>query len=207
MTHRTPIVLSLTSLLLLMLVGGCGSNGQSVTFSSVDQKKVFAHAFPEAYISRGTEGDLDVFLVEDGLSLAEQKSTARRPLEAAPASSRQIVHVHVVWTPMRNMRGDHPAATNAVVHWYVLGAGGAHESANLLHYTGSGYVKVILSRTDARVTLANISLRLRERRGDLTDPLGPATLSGEFSAKVSDTNVKALLAEVRGFTPAVARGE
>lgn len=186
--------------LLLLAAAGCARKGQSLTFSSNDGTRYFSHAFPEAYISRGNEGDLDIFLVEDGLNLAEQSSNARKPLDAAPATPRQIVHIRIVWTPMKGTRADQPAATNAIVHWYVLGAGGANEADGFLHYSGSGFVKIRLHSKDALVDVANVKIALSERSGDMTDPLGPATLAGRFDAKVSDTNVKALLAEIRNVT-------
>ena len=184
-------------MLSLLAVTGCGQKGSELTFTSLDNDARFVHRFPDAFISRGDQGDFDLALVEDGLTRAAQASGPHRPLEPATASPRQIVHIKMVWKPMPGTKPDHPAATNAVVNWYVLGSGGGSDTSNLLHYAGSGFVRVRMGRSAATVDLRNVRLELKERRGNMTDPLGNAALTGTFEAKVSPGNVSALLAEAR----------
>jgi hypothetical protein len=181
--------------LVLIALAGCSSTPQSdLSLQSVDGKHTFAQTFSQAYINHNPDGDYDVVLVHD--ANAENVGDPAGALTPTTVTPLQIVHVRVYWKPLRGTNGDHPASTNAAVHWYVFGSR-PNESADLLQYGGAGLVMVDEDSQTATVTIRSAYLKPVTRRGSMADPLGPSNLTGKIIAKVDNRRVDDLLTEVR----------
>jgi hypothetical protein len=161
-------------------LAGCATTPQStLTVTSLQSAQEFKPQFDAAYASRSAEGDYDVVLTGD----AEGGSGAR-----------QVMHVRVLYRPMRGTRLDHPSATNASIRWYVLG----DRPGDVVEYTGAGFVTVKPAAVGdgVEVNVRNASLRPVATRGNLTDPLGATTVQGTFQARTDPRRVTELLAQV-----------
>lgn len=161
-------------------LAGCASTPQStLTVTSLQSAQEFKPQFDAAYASRSAEGDYDVVL-----------TGGSAPGEGA----RQVMHVRVLYRPMRGTRLDHPSATNASIRWYVLG----DRPGDVVEYTGAGFVTVTPAAVGdgVEVRVRNASLRPVATRGNLTDPLGPTTVQGTFQARTDAPRVTELLAQV-----------
>ena len=164
-------VLPLLSLGLFM--GGCAGPSTNLTVTSLRNHQAYQPQFSRGYAGRSEQGDLDVVLVRDGGQ------------GAAAAGVRQVVHVRVLWKPMKGTKLDHPAATNAAIDWYVFGPGGAGSGGapGMVAYTGAGFVSVQQANGLVTLTVRNATLRPTAREGDMVDPIGPARLQGTVVAR------------------------
>jgi hypothetical protein len=174
----------LLALLPAWVLTGCATTPQStLTVTSVQSQQTFKPQFDSAYASRSAEGDYDVVLTGDA-----------GPAGAAGEDVRQVMHVRVVYRPMRGTRLDHPSATNASIRWYVLGS----RPGDVVEYTGAGFVTVKPAAVGdgVEVNVRNASLRPVAAGGNLTDPLGPTTVEGTFQARDNPERVGELLAQV-----------
>jgi hypothetical protein len=188
-TRCRPSVLAARLLLTLFpayaLAGGCATTPQStLTVTSVQSAQEFKPQFDAAYASRSAEGDYDVVLTGGSAPTGA----------SAGEGARQVMHVRVLYRPMRGTRLDHPSATNASIRWYVLG----DRPGDVVEYTGAGFVTVSPAAVGdgVEVRVRNASLRPVATRGNLTDPLGPTTVQGTFQARTDPQRVTDLLAEV-----------
>jgi hypothetical protein len=179
----------------LALLGGCSTGpASSLSMVSNDQKRCFDQDFQHAYLSRTADGDVNVFLVHD----SQTEASAGNPdgtLAPAHVSPRQVVQIRIFWMPMGNMSLDHPAATNAAIHWYVFGDQNDH--SDCVQYTGVGYVDVDESHTVAKVRIRNASMDPMPVRGSMCDPMGPSTLNGKAVAIEDNQAVADLVAELK----------
>jgi hypothetical protein len=108
----------------------------------------------------------------------------------------QIVHVRVFWRPLPGTMADHPSATNAALDWYVL-SDGAERGQSFLHYSGAGFVTVGANSKGAKFKIRNASVVLKDQRGQMTDPIGPARLTGAIAATTNDSEVRSQVAAVQ----------
>jgi hypothetical protein len=162
----------------LLLAGGCAGGRSQVTLSPRNGGGQFEQTFSRAFATGHGGDDQDIVLVSSA-------STG----DPETAKLKQVLHIHVLWQPMRGTKSDFPAATNASLRWYVYG-----EDNSLLEYTGAGFVSISSARGGTKVVVRNASLRPVVRRGNLKDPIGPADLEGTFYATNNGPRVRNLLA-------------
>jgi hypothetical protein len=189
---------------LMLAAGGCSSGaGGDLRVTRLKDGRVLAQGFQQAYIAQSEHGDYDVVLIAD---TAGQQAERLRGNILAPSKNvpvRHIVHVRVFWRPLRGLRSEDTATSNAAVDWYVI-TPGAREGEDLLRYRGSGLVAVYPGHTAASITLRNVRLRPETVRGQMTDPLGRAAVSGALRATWDDQFVRNMLSEVRSLASETA---
>jgi hypothetical protein len=174
---------------LAFLTVGCAGGSTNLTVTSLKDHQTYQQRFSKAYAGRSENGDFDVVLVN------EEGQNADGP------GVRQVMHVRVLWKPMKGAKLDHPTATNATIDWYVFGdtAGngdGQPASGGMVAYTGAAFVNVEKSGGVARLDVRNATLRPTTRQGGLTDPIGRAKMQGTIVARTGRREeVRDLLAE------------
>jgi hypothetical protein len=181
----------------MILASGCSSGvGGELRVTRLNDGRTLSQVFEQGYISQADQGDYDAVLIAE--TIDEQASRARDNTltPAASVPVRHIVHVRVFWKPMSGLRSEDTAASNSTIDWYVL-TPGAREGDDLLRYRGSGLVSVYPGREGASITLRNVRLEPEIVRGQMTDPIGRAGVSGSVRAAWDDEFVRNKLAEVR----------
>ncbi len=168
--------LTVAATLFAALGMGCADKGASIRLTPTNGNAVLSQHFDDAYAVVRQTGEMDVVL-----------STTPKGAELT-----QLMHLRVLWKPMRGTKTDQPSTTNATIDWNIAGR---NES---LSYTGAGFVLAYRSGDDLQVTIRNAMLKLGSQRGGITDPIGPATLQGKFNAKIDAQRVDAALATLRG---------
>lgn len=194
------------SLLLLMVLaftviasGGCASTSGEIEVISLDKRRTFKANFSQAYVRRDADGDYDVILVDDPFDKVSQSGSTGPLLPEAIPPLKHIVHIRVLWRPMRGSKPDHPAATNSAFHWYVLGSS-SDADTQVLHYAGTGFVKIYPTSVAADLVIERAELKLKDRLGDMTDPVGVARIAGSASAIANNRMVQQYLDEVHSFS-------
>ncbi|MGA2441492.1 MAG: hypothetical protein ABSH08_11070 [Tepidisphaeraceae bacterium] len=183
---------SILPILAAVILGGCSSDQGNLHLLSLDQKHEFSQAFTRAYLDRNDAGDADIVLVQDNVEPARLDASQRLDGCLIP---RQLVHIRVFWTPMSGVKADHPANTNASIHWCFI----CDEAnrAGVIEYCGSGLVELDDSSSGASVTIRKAWMKETCRRGQLVDPLGPSILEGSFHAEHDPTQVRAVMAQIK----------
>ena len=179
--------------MLLGIETGCASRGGRINLESTTNHKFFAQTFNQAYITDSGSGEYDLVLVE---TPGEQPPIRRknRPLLPMPlAPLRQVMHIHVYWHALSGVKSN-PAAVNASIDWYILGAGGG---GDLVLYEGAGLVLVDNQGERREVEIKDGELRAKLLRGNILDPLGHARFWGSATARMNDARVKDTLAQMR----------
>ncbi len=175
-------------------VGGCSSDEGTLRLASQDGSREFAQNFSQAYIARDQAGDADIVLIEDEIQPSHVDPT--KPL--APdrwKMPRQLVHIRVFWMPMNGVKPDHPANTNASIHWCLVC--NDSYSPGVVEYRGSGLVEVDDTSSGATVTIRKAWMKVGRQQGQLVDPLGPSILQGTFHAIGDPKQVKSVIAEIK----------
>jgi hypothetical protein len=188
MTNNLARVPVAASLLLLGCITGCANdNSADLRLTCTETKNTFTQQFADAYVSKGSEGDTEVVLVNDA-------ACAKTGTDV-----RQVMHLKVLWRPSPGTKQSHPSYTNAALHWYVFNQGSA--APDVLEYTGAGFVTLADAAGGTQVTIRNATLKpSAASNGSLSDPVGPARLTGSFLARKSAKRVNDLLAEVKHAT-------
>lgn len=178
---------------------GCaaGPAPQELTVHSTGQNKSFVQQFARAYITRNAEGDVDIVLLDQA---AERGLDRMAPPGEAPV--RQVMHLRVLWNPMRDQKADHSVASNAAIHWYVMGNTPA-TAADVLEYAGTAFVTIDDGAAPSELTIRNAVLRPVACRGGLCDPVGAATIAGTIHVRRDRKRVYQALDTVRS---AIAAG-
>ena len=179
----------LASVALVFLAVGCAAPSTNLTVTSLKNRHTYQQRFSQAYAGRSEQGDFDVVLAKGA------------PNGGTRADVRQVMHVRVLWKPMKGAKLDHPTATNATVDWYVFSGSEREPGQGLVAYSGAAFVTVHKSGGLARLDVRNATLRPAVREGAMTDPLGPASLQGTIVARTGKAaRVRELLAEARQAT-------
>lgn len=202
--YARPLCKLIVAGLALLLIGGCASTNQLRLTST--QGSVFSQQFSHAYITSGEDGAYTIVLTnEPPINAATSRGQTIATADTSPL--QQIMVIHVLWRPMRGVKPDHASATNASIDWYITSAGTRH-SQDMLYYQGAGYVRVFGGGSNVSIDMRNASVKLAEHRGQLTDPLGSAQLTGSIEATVAPRHVQAVLKDVDTFKmkQSVARG-
>jgi len=187
----------LLPILTLVIAAGCSSNQGNLHLLSLDQKHEFSQTFTRAYLDRNDSGDADIVLVQDNASQPQRLDGCLMP--------RQLVHIRVFWTPMSGVKADHPANTNASIHWCFI-----CDDANrpgVVEYCGSGLVELDDSSSGASVTIRKAWMKERCHRGKMVDPLGPSILQGSFHAQHDPAQVRTIMAQIKAAAAANAEGQ
>lgn len=186
------------------LAGGCSSPAGNLRLVSLDQKHELSQQFTQAYITRNESGDADIVLIQDNIHPSAQDPT--KPQRPDPSvMPRELVHIRVFWTPMSGVKPDHPANTNASIHWCFIG-----ENANqpgVLEYSGSGLVEVNDSTNAATITIRKAWMKEGCQHGQMVDPLGPSILDGSFRAAHDDSQVKDVIAQIKSAATNTAEAQ
>jgi uncharacterized protein YcfL len=183
--------------LVFLFAAGCSSNTNTLRLDSADQKRQFSQVFTQAYLAKNDSGDDDIVLVQDDIQ--PRHPDPSKPLSPDPSvMPRQMVHIRVFWTPMAGVKADHPANTNASIHWCFICQNGPQPG--IIEYTGSGLVIVDKTATGATVTVRKAWMKQGCMRGQLCDPLGPCILKGRFLATQDPDQVKAVIAEIKAVS-------
>lgn len=180
----------------IALIGCAGTPQQELTLQSPEHHQTFIQRFSNAYLSRTGDGDVDIVLID-------RATRQRLDGKSDDAPTRQVMHMRVLWNPKRDQKADHNSASNATVHWYVMG--NTHASpAEVLEYEGTAFVSIDDS-TPAELTIRNATVHPVACRGGLCDPVGPSILYGTVHANHDARRVRQVLTEVRS-TLAAASG-
>ena len=194
----------LALLLLSVVVGGCASE-PAVTVRPHGDGPAMRQAFDRAYVSRVSDfGEDRVVLVNSAIDRAVQTSPGRpiEPLADVPLHTVLSIRLH--WRPIRSTLQT-AVGLNAVLHYYVYGPASADGGpASLLHYVGTGFVTLHDAGDGSDVDVSHGSLSLRERYGQLRDPLGTFTVDGTFHAITSDPRVAEVETDVKDATARAA---
>jgi uncharacterized protein YcfL len=177
-----------------ILAAGCSSHEGNLRLVSLDQKHSFSQTFSQAYISRNESGDADIVLVQDSVQPVHHDSSKPQPPDAS-VMPRELVHIRVFWTPMNGVKADHPANTNASIHWCFVCDNS--NQVGTVEYCGSGLVVVNNSSSGATITVRKAWMKERCQHGQLTDPIGPSLLYGSFRATRDDAQVKSIIAQIK----------
>ena len=214
MTHHHAARLSVRALLaaaapLLLLLpaagptAGCARNAPAeLRLTSIEDNSTYRQTFSKAYVSRNAGGGTEIVLTDvQRVQPAGDAAPAAAAGTSAGPAVRQVMHLKILWKPQRGARQSHPSYTNAGLHWYVFadpGDGSLGEATDVLEYSGAGFVTLAETAAGTQVTIRNATVKAVGTPGDhLTDPVGPARLTGTFLAKQSPQRVNALLAEVK----------
>lgn len=192
--------------LLVLLIGAgplaCARGGAELRLTSIEKNAAYLQTFSNAYVSKAGNGGAEIVLIEDqsvrGAADAGDAVPAASDA-AAPTAVRQVMHLKILWKPQRGAKQSHPSYTNAGLHWYVFTQPAASGAApDVLEYRGAGFVTLTETAAGTEVTIKHATVKpVGTPRGSLTDPVGPARLTGTFLAKQSPKRVNALLAEVK----------
>jgi hypothetical protein len=180
-------------LIAFVLISGCASRGGKIYLESTTNKKFFAQAFNQAYITDSGSGEYDIVLVESPGELPPLRRKNRPLLPMPLAPLRQVMHIHVYWHALTGVKSN-PAAVNASIDWYILGAGGG---GDLVLYEGAGFVTVDNDGDRRDVQIRDGELRAKLMRGNILDPLGHARFYGAATARMNDARVKDTLVQMR----------
>jgi hypothetical protein len=183
-------------LFIAAMLGGCGVSQPVLSLVPVQSQQTYLEKFTQAYITRNAAGDYEVVLVDDPMDESEAGEAGQPLAPSSSASLRQVVRIRLLWRPVPGAKADSPAATNASLHWYVLG-GATAEGTSMIHYAGTAFVAVATNGPGAAVTIHNGSLKFVERHGDLVDPLKAFKIDGKFDAVEGDARLAEILADVK----------
>jgi hypothetical protein len=194
--------LSLMPLLLaLLFMVGCSST-PVLTFESSDSSRRYVQKFPRAHYSAAQgPGAYDVVLLGEGLDVG---GTHRGVIKTSSGDDlHQIVHLHVLWRPNRGQKASELAASNAVIHWYVIDP---NSDQPPLHYRGTGFVLVRPARDYTKFSIRGATITAQPTSGAWVDPLGRSTLKGSFTARRDDARTLGILSLVSPSSTAAATG-
>lgn len=180
-SRRIAFCLSAPLLLVLPLLGGCGSKAANLTFNSDHNGTQYTQQFRQAVFARAEGGEYDLVLVEDGIGAAPRARSHGPLLSSAAAPLSQTVYIRVLWKPLRGSKPDAPSATNSVIDWYVR-ATDSGDRGDRLHYRGAGFVTIYDYGDEARFVIRNAHLQLTNASDRLQDPLGASSVTGSFLA-------------------------
>jgi hypothetical protein len=175
------------------LITGCAQRGGRINLQSNQNERYLTQVFNQAYVTDSGSGEYDVVLID---SPGERPPKRRKnlPLQPMPlAPLQQVMHIHVYWHALTGIKSN-PAAVNASIDWYVLGAGG---SGDIVKYEGAGYVIVSGDGDRREVHIRDGTLKPTLIRGNIQDPIGAASVFGHASARMNDARVADTLAQMR----------
>jgi hypothetical protein len=202
----------------LVLCAGCTATPGQIRLEPAGGNTIFVQDFTHSYVTQDSRGDSQIVLVSDPLGDATPAALsdsrwpqdgAGEPIQPLHAQSlRQVMHIHVLWQPPTGVALDNPSATNAAIDWYIVPEG-SRRGHDLVHYQGAGFIQLHRSGGHVSLSISNASIKPAEVRGDIRDPIGPATLSGTAYARRDPQRVREILEDVQAMQgpPAQARAQ
>jgi len=188
------------AMVVTLLLVGCSHDTATLTLHPQGQSVAFAKTFSHAYVGKDADGSYACVLVsDDAPAVAAASDKSLSSADAAPL--RQVVHIKVLWRPLNGLRDS--VASNAAIDWYVMSTAGGDD---LLLYQGAGTVTFTPDGDHAKVNIRSADLKPALTRGGLKDPIGNATITGAFTAKSNNKEMKQLLAGTRERLATVASG-
>jgi len=174
-------------LMLALVMGGCASGPSSQLTVTCNQSRSFTQTFSVAYSTQDSDGDTDIVLMDDA---------ARRALDGEPVREpfKQVMHIRVLWKPNRDAHADHSSASNATIHWYVMGT--SPKNDGVLEYAGTAMVVLESGEGSTDVSIRTGTCKAVGSRGAVRDPLGEASLRGSVRARDSLERVRLALKSV-----------
>lgn len=174
-----------------LLLAGCADTPRAnFTISSSRMGEAFRPSFDNALISRGDEGGDEYEIVLTG-------DTAG----GGGDGMHQVMHVRVLYRPMRAVKADHPSATNATIRWYILG----QDAPDVLEYAGAGFVIVRPGDDAANVEIRNATLKVVASSGRLHDSMGTISISGTAKAIRDPDDISKIVKDVQSRVGATRR--
>ena len=173
--HNYAAVLLALMLALLLALGPVGCFGGRVVgklrAESLGSDPVVLHAqYIDVVYSHDPHGSTSFFLsdvpVDDLLSGA--------------ITEGQIVHIDLLWRPKAGATPMDASATNACIRYVIIANG------EVGIYGGAGFAQPRGAPGDdtLKLTLRDATIRLLESTDGFTDPLSPARLTGNITAKL-----------------------
>jgi hypothetical protein len=160
-----------------LLAAGCAGPSAQLTVRSIDKRQTFEQRFDSAYAGKDEMGDYDVVLAKD------------------TGGVRHLVHVRVLWKPMKGTKLDHPSATNSIIDWVVWDDSHGPDGGYIA-YTGAGFVDLQRSGNTAKLDIRNATLSPTARHGSINDPVGRTKVSGTIVARANRDRVNTLLSQM-----------
>jgi hypothetical protein len=190
----------------LLFLSACSSSDSGqLQMVSYEDHRSFTQKFTQAYIARNATGDADIVLVQDDMQSVPQNRDPSKPLEPDPCDlPRQLVHIRVFWTPMPGVKPDHPANTNASIHWTLVCD---HSQGAVIDYSGCGLVELSESKTTADISIRGAWMKADRKSPSMIDPLGASNLQGSFTAVKDPEKVQAVMAEIKSANAVAAEAE
>ena len=171
---------------LVWLGVGCAPASTDLIITSLKNHQVYQQQFSKAYAGQSDQGDYDVVLVREDRA------------NGFGTGVKQVMHIRVLWKPMKGTKLDHPTATNAAIDWYVFGDASRPE---MVAYSGAGFVKVEKSGDIAELEIRSATLTPAMRDPGMADPIGRARLQGTVVARTGQPErVREVLAQARQTT-------
>jgi len=175
---------------LLSAIGGCASDPPTtLTLRSLRQDRTFTQAFSAVYCWRDARGNTDFVLVDHD---TQKVLEGGRPVGPV----RQIMHIRVLWNPLREANVDQAWTSNATINWYVIGNAGPSDP-QIIEYAGTAFISVEDAADGTELAVRRASLRPVAARGNLCDPVGQSSLQGTVRATADRRRTLAALADVR----------
>lgn len=178
-------------------IGGCGlrlfSSGSAITTSSAMSGEYIAADLPIAIFASPDDSTVDAFLTD--LPLARLAD----PADTLSDLSGSIVHVHIFLIPEAGKTPIDDSALNAAVRHVVIARGAVGE------YVGGGFVAAgdppALGEGDSYgADIRSASLHISRAGGAFADKLGPAVISGSFSAIRDEKACRVVAARLAQFS-------
>src|SRR6185312_6480760 len=189
-SYRRILATTLPLLSLLPVIPGCaGDPAPQLMVQSNRMHQTFSEPFAAAYASQAAGGDTTLVAVDR----ASQQTLEGNP---GPAPVRQVLSVRVMWNPTRDSRWDHNSASNATVHWYVMGNTPA-TAAEVIEYSGTAVVMVDHDQDVTTLTIRSAYVKPVAWRGSLHNPIGASELHGTLRASDNAQRVRQILSDVR----------
>ena len=108
---------------------------------------------------------------------------------------RQALLIHTNWSHKLGAKPS-PSSINAFITWYVLGE---NSDSDMMVYQGVAHVTIDGDLDDPKCTVrikeGDISPSLVS--GNMTDPIGPATITGKCHAVKNEFQLKDILADMK----------
>src|SRR6476620_10647219 len=97
MTKTTYVSRILPALAMSLIAVGCAAPSTNLTVTSLQNHHSYQQRFSQGYAARNEQGDFDVVLATPVVPRGDMK-----------ADVRQVMHVRVLWKPMKGTKLDNP---------------------------------------------------------------------------------------------------
>lgn len=172
MTGHAPHGMWLVALAALLSVG-CTSARQ------IDLARLSIRAEADDAPAVETDFDTAVYAVDDRSTLTVVL------IDGDVDQPRQAVTLRMFWRPTPGRTPISPEATNATVHYLVFGPSPGDAAGPAAVYSGAGYLfpRDRAGEAEFHASLWDSTVLLADRSDGFQDVLGPASITGRFTAR------------------------